>query len=58
LKRNIYNLLEKRILDFNIAREHLAKAQELQRKYYNQITMLKHFDVGDKVLLLAKNIYT
>jgi hypothetical protein len=46
------------MLDFNTAREHLAKAQELQRKYYNRITTPKHFDVGDKVLLSAKNIHT
>ena len=29
LKRNARNFLEKRMLDFNTAREHLAKAQEL-----------------------------
>ena len=46
------------MLDFNTAREHLAKAQELQRKYYNRTTTPKHFDVGDKVLLSAKNIHT
>jgi hypothetical protein len=58
LKRNTRDFLEKRMLDFNTAREHLAKAQELQRKCHNQTTMLKHFEVGNIVLLSAKNIHT
>jgi transposase InsO family protein len=58
LKRSARDFLERRMLDFNTASEHLLKAQELQRKYHNRTTMPKHFQVGQKVLLSAKNIHT
>jgi hypothetical protein len=58
LKRSIYEFLANRLLDFKIAREHLEHAQKLQSKYYNRIILPKHFDVGEKVLLSARNIQT
>jgi transposase InsO family protein len=58
LKRSAREFLANRLSDFKIAREHLEHAQKLQSKYHNRTTLPKHFDVGEKVLLSARNIQT
>jgi hypothetical protein len=40
------------------ARDHLQHAQDLQKKYYDRGHKDQHFDVGQQVLLRAKNIKT
>ena len=45
--------LQNRLQDTcKLAHEHLVKAKEQQRKYYNQKSRNRSFNIGDKVLLL------
>jgi hypothetical protein len=55
-KRDVLLLGQKQQALMNCAKENLIKAQERMSKYYNRNRPIQDFEVGDKVLISAKNL--